>query len=187
MIRLIVHGKLMSFWLFWGRCWSWSWGRGRSWSWCRTHAYLLNIHVDDGCFYCNFWCFCCRLWLSWFWLSWFWLGWLRLFFFLLGVSQSFVPVILLLVPLPIELLLFFIAAMVMAGPLDLEIVRVLNIVVRLLVRVMDFKHLLWTVPMVPVQAVCRTVVLVPRLLCFVVVLTRATLLLQVRLDMSVVV
>ena len=169
----------MSFWLFWSWCWGWSR------CWCRTHAYLLHIHVDDGGFNCNFWCFSCRLWLSW--LSWLWFCWLRIVFFLLGVSQGFVPVILLLVPLPVEFLLLFIAAMVMAGPLDLELVRVLNIIVRLLVRVVDLKHLLWTVPMVPVQAVCRTVVLVPRLLCFVVVLTRATLLLQVRLDMSVVV
>lgn len=177
----------MSFWLFWSWSWGWSrcwcWSRGRSW--CRTHAYLLHIHVDDGGFNCNFWCFCCWLWLSW--LSWFWLGWLRLVFFLLGVSQGFVPVILLLVPLPVEFLLLFIAAMVMAGPLDLELVRVLNIIVRLLVRVVDLKHLLRTVLMVPVQAVCRAVVLVPRLLSFVVVLPRAALLMQVRLDTSVVV
>ena len=184
MIRLVVDGKLMSFWLFWSWSWGWSrcwcWSRGRSW--CRTHAYLLHIHVDDGRFNCNFWCFCCRLWFSWFWL-----GWLRLVFFLLGVSQGFVPVILLLVPLPVEFLLLFIAAMVMAGPLDLELVRVLNIIVRLLVRVVDLKHLLRTVLMVPVQAVCRAVVLVPRLLSFVVVLPRAALLMQVRLDTSVVV
>ena len=172
----------MSFWLFWSWDWGWSrcWSRGRSW--CRTHAYLLHIHVDDGGFNCNFWCFCYRLWLSWLWL-----GWLRLVFFLLGVTQGFVPVILLLVPLPVEFLLLFIAAMVMAGPLDLELVGVLNIIVRLLVRVVDLKHLLRTVLMVPVQAVCRAVVLVPRLLAFVVVLPRAALLMQVRLDTSVVV
>ena len=173
----------MSFWLFW----SWSWGWGRSWSWCRTHAYLLYIHVDDGGFYCNFWSFCCRLWLSWLWLGWLGLGWLRLVFFLLGVSQGFVPVILLLVPLPVEFLLLFIATMVMAGPLDLELVRVLNIIVRLLVRVVDLEDLLRTVLMVSVQAVCRSVVLVPRLLSFVVVLPRTALLMQVRLDTSVVV
>ena len=176
----------MSFWLFWSWSWGWSrcwcWSRGRSWSWCRTHAYLLYIHVDDGGFNCNFWSFCCRLWLGWLGL-----GWLRLVFFLLGVSQGFVPVILLLVPLPVEFLLLFIATMVMAGPLDLELVRVLNIIVRLLVRVVDLKHLLRTVLMVPVQAVCRAVVLVPRLLSFVVVLPRAALLMQVRLDTSVVV
>ena len=172
----------MSFWLFWGWSRCWSRGRGRGRSWCRTHAYLLHIHVDDGGFNCNLWCFCCRLWLSWLWL-----GWLRLVFFLLGVTQGFVPVILLLVPLPVEFLLLFIAAMVMAGPLDLELVGVLNIIVRLLVRVVDLKHLLRTVLMVPVQAVCRAVVLVPRLLAFVVVLPRAALLMQVRLDMSVVV
>ena len=83
--------------------------------------------------------------------------------------ERLVPVVLVLLPLLIACLLL--AVVVVAGPLDLELVRVLDVVIGLFTIVMHIEHLLWRPVMVavPVQVVRGLVVLVPRLLSRIVI------------------
>ena len=95
-----------------GRCWSSSWG-------------LLNIDIDDGCLDGDG-----RLSLGWSGLG----SWLFLLLGIVVLLESFDPVVLMVRPVVLEQLLVRIrGVVVMAGPLDLILVWVLNVVIRLLI------------------------------------------------------
>ena len=159
----------------------------------RTCTLLLHIDSDNGGGDSHFRLLLrllrlllCLIWL----LS---LSFLRLvlFFLLRRVPPGFAPVILVFPPALVARRFLVPAPTVMAGPLDLELVRILDVVVRLLTLIVVrevVRHWLAILMMVPVDAVGPGMVLVPRqILLLVEVLPGAVPLAQVLLDVFVVV